>query len=389
VKLTTLLLILVALVSTGCSSVKKTVIQMSEKQNVKREFTFKRAWARHTLAKDYLGYRIDHRMPPMLHKNFVIQGNAIDGIRAYHRITGAMQWERRIKGGVEIGAAIAGDRIFFGANDGFFYALNALTGDVEWTFPLKSEGLGRPFVQNDMVYFLTGNSTVYALRASSGEQVWIYNRPETTSLNVRGAAEPVMSGNNILVGFSDGAFLALDKTRGAIVWEKQLGVAPRFKDIDSKAVVDGDKLYVSSYDGQLFCLGTSDGRTIWSYEEGGYSPVTIEGDLLFYASSTGSVIALDKNSGQQRWKKTVEKSIATQPVFYRGLIIYGEWTGQIKAVEATTGQDVAAYATGRGVAAVPVIDAKSSLAYFTTVDANLFVLRLGWNRPTEVWEWEK
>lgn len=354
-----------------------------------RKFQFSRLWARHTLEKEYLGTRIDHRMPAVLYKDLVIQGNAIDGIRAYHQATGHEKWKKLIRGGVEMGAVIHRDRVFFGANDSFFYALNAQTGQVEWTFPLRAEGLGRPTVSGDLVYFLAANNTLYALRTTTGEQVWIYNRPETTSLSVRGGAEPVVSGNTLYVGFSDGAFLALDKNRGSLLWERQLGTAPRFKDIDSKAVLDGDRLYVSSYDGQLYSLSTSDGRTLWTYEEGGYTAVSLEGDLVFYASSSGSLVGLDKNSGQVRWKRSLDKTIATQPIFYRGLLIYGEWTGLIRAVDARNGQDVGHYATGRGVASTPVIDAKKNVGYFTSVDANIYALNLGWIRKGEAWEWEK
>lgn len=347
------------------------------------------AWARHTLVKEYLGYRIDHRMPVQIFKNLVIQGNAIDGIRAYDKTSGQLVWEKKIKGGVELGAALAQGRLFFGANDGFFYALNAATGKVEWSYPIKSEGLGRPLVHQDMVYFMAGNNTAYALKATSGEQVWIYNRLEASPLNVRGAAEPAVDGSRVYFGFSDGYFVALDRVRGTLLWEKQLGTNIRFKDIDSKAVIDSDKIYISSYDGQLYCLNLSDGRTLWTFEEGGYTAVTVEGSHLFYSTTTGHIVSIDKNSGQEKWRRAIEKSIATQPIYYKGLLVFGEWRGRVRAIDALTGKEVSSFSTGRGVAATPVIDVQSQMAYFTSVDANLFAVRLGWVPNSEVWPWEK
>lgn len=365
----------------GCS--------MFETKRASRKFEIDRAWARHTVDADYLGFRVQHRMSPILYKSLILQGNGIDGVRAYNKTSGRLAWVFPVKGGVEMGAALSGNKLFFGANDGFFYGLNADTGDVLWSFPLKAEGLGKPVVDGDTVYFLAANNTAYALKASTGEQVWVYNRLETTSLNVRGTAEPVIVGSNVLLGFSDGAFLALDKTRGSIMWERQLGTGARFKDVDSKAVVDGDRIYVSSYDGQLFCLNKADGRTLWTYEEGGYSPVTIEGDALYYAGSMGKVIALEKVSGKLIWSKKLDKSIATQPVFFRGLLIYGEWDGSVRAVDSRTGVEVANYSTGRGVASSPVIDTATSTLYLTSIDANLFALRMGWQTPIQKWNWER
>ncbi len=373
--------LLLALLLSACS--------MFEKHRQVRQFQMSRAWARHTVDEEYSGFRVQHRMSPILYKSLVIQGNGIDGLHAYNKQSGRLVWAFAVKGGVEVGATLAGNKIFFGGNDGFFYGVNADSGDVLWSFPLKAEGLGAPVVDGENVYFLAANNTAYALKISSGEQVWVYNRIETTNLNVRGTAEPVIVGSHVLLGFSDGAFVALDKTRGGVVWERQLGTGIRFKDVDSKAVVDGDRVYVSSYDGQLYCLGTSDGHTIWSNEEGGYSAVTIEGDTLYYATSMGKVLALDKGSGKTLWSKKLDRSIATQPVFFRGLIIYGEWDGSIRAVDARTGAAVSHYSTGRGVASAPVIDSTTNILYLTSVDANLFALRMGWTSEQLEWEWEK
>lgn len=359
-----------------------------ERKQPVRKFEISRAWARHTVDNPYTGFRVQHRMPPILYKSLVIQGNGIDGIRAYNKQSGRLVWAFPLKGGVEIGATLAGDKVFFGANDGFFYGLNADTGDVLWSFPLKAEGLGAPVVDGDNVYFLSANNTAYALKIASGEQVWVYNRIESTNLNVRGTAEPIILGSNLLLGFSDGAFVALDKARGSVIWERQLGTGIRFKDVDSKAVVDGDRVYVSSYDGQLYCLSSGDGRTLWSNEEGGYSAVTIEGDTLYYASSMGKVIALDKGSGKLIWSKKINRSIATQPVFFKGLVIYGEWDGSLRAVDARTGAEVSHYSTGRGVASTPIIDTTTNIIYLTSVDANLFALRTGWTTNAHKWAWE-
>lgn len=360
-----------------------------EQKRPVRKFEISRAWARHTVDSDYAGFRVQHRMSPILYKSLIIQGNGIDGIRAYNKQSGRLAWNFRVKGGVEIGATLSGNRLFFGANDGFFYGLNADSGDVLWSFPLKAEGLGVPVVDGENVYFLSANNTAYALKVASGEQVWVYNRIESTNLNVRGTAEPIILGSNLLLGFSDGAFVALDKARGGVIWERQLGTGIRFKDVDSKAVVDGDRVYVSSYDGQLYCLSTADGRTFWSNEEGGYSAVTIEGDALYYASSMGKVIALDKGSGKLIWSKKLTRSIATQPVFFRGLVLYGEWDGSIRAVDARSGDEVSHYSTGRGVASTPVIDSATNIMYLTSVDANLFALRMGWTANARKWAWEK
>ena len=107
-----------------------------------KEFVLERSWARNTVQKEYLGARINHVMEPVLFASLVIQGNEIDGLVAYNKTTGQKIWERSLSGGVTAGAKVDKGVLYFGAGDGFFYALDAETGQTKWSFPIKSK-LGR------------------------------------------------------------------------------------------------------------------------------------------------------------------------------------------------------------------------------------------------------
>jgi outer membrane protein assembly factor BamB len=359
-----------------------------EKNPPPKKFSFVRSWARQTTSENFYGYRVRHQMAPLLFENMIIQGNGIDGIAAYDKTSGHLVWKKNIPGGVEIGVALDKGNIFFGANDGFFYSLKANSGAVNWSFPLRAEGLGKPIIQNGAVYFIAGNNAAYALKSETGEQMWLYNRNDAASLTVRGGAEPTYLNGQVLFGFSDGYIVALDAARGVVAWEKQLGAGARFKDVDSKPVVDGDRIFVSNYDGNLYCLNAKDGKTLWSFEEGGYTPVTVLNDVVYYSTSTSAVVALDRTSGKLMWRKALAGSIASQPIYHKGLIIYGEWEGQLRAVDARSGADVAGYATGRGVTSTPVLDEKNNMAYVMSIDANLFAFHMGYHSAGEVWPWE-
>lgn len=359
----------------GCASLKLTA--------AKKQFVFERSWARHTIEGPYyLGARINHIMEPVLFSDLVIQGNEFDGIVAYNKTTGNLRWRRHIVGGVASAARLFNGHIFFGGGDGFFYALNATNGQTKWSFPIRSEGIGAPLVTEDAVFFLAGNNSAYALKTTSGEQIWFYNRPDPSDITVRGASEPNLVGKNIYLGFSDGALVAIDKDKGTLLWEKQLGQGARFRDIDAKPIIDGGRIYVSSYDGQLYCLNLANGQTIWVNEEGGFTPVTVSSDTIFYSTSTRKVLALDKMSGKIIWSTDLENTVAGSPTLFRGLVLIGEWSGSLRALDQQTGKTVALFETGRGITAKPIVDPTSQLVYVMTADANLFALRL--NFKTQV-----
>lgn len=369
----------------ACSSAVKDV---AKKDGVDRRFVIERSWARQTARQDFLGARLNHVSEPVLFNHLVIQGNEIDGIVAYHQKWGRKVWSRQFSGGVTSTPREQKGVLYFGAGDGFFYALDAATGKTKWSAPIKSEGLGTPLVTDEAVYFLSGNNAALALKSDNGEQIWFYSRQDSANITVRGASEPTLVGNRLYAGFSDGYLVALDKDKGGLVWEKQISQNARFRDVDAKPVVDGERIYISSYDGQLHCLSTKDGQTLWVNDEGGFTPVTIVGEQIFYSTSTRKLLALEKTSGKLIWERTLNQSVAGQPLVHRGLVIVGEWSGALRAFESTTGNDVTEFTTGRGVTSRPVLDTKTDYLYVMTADANLFALRLKLKELAGVWPWE-
>lgn len=369
------------LLLSSCSYMKKPVSA--------RRFVIEKKWIRDTLSGEPMSFFNYHRMEPVVTPHVVYQGNATDGISAYERKSGQLIWKLNITNGVDGGAQLVDNTLYFGANDGYFYSVNARNGQVQWTFPTNSESLGRPSVHKGIVYFLSGNNTVYALDGKTGRQKWLYARQNVSGLTVRAGGRPLIHEKTLYIGLTDGAFVALNTKSGQIKWERQLNQNKRFKDIDAFPVKDENRLYISSYDGHLFCLNSKNGRTIWKVDEGGYTAVTIEGSRLFYSSSNGFVIALDKRSGKKIWSLKLDKGVASQPKFFRGLIVFGVSQGELRAVNASDGSHMGEYAPGRGVTGTPYLDRKTGEVYFISADANLFALKIGWKKIVDTWPWEK
>lgn len=362
----------------GCSSLRSSPHQL----------VVERRWVRGTINEDYLGARLIHRFTPIIDDRTVIVGNAVDGVVAYDRNTAREKWRLNIKGGVEAGATIAEDVLYFGACDGQLYAIQPDTGNILWTYPLKAEGLSKPFIKAGVLYVLGGNNVMHALNAKTGKLVWIYNRREASNISVRGGSQPTIAGDLVLVGFSDGALVGLNKSSGAVVWEANLNRNKRFRDVDASPVLDGNNVYVSSYDGALYALSAADGKILWTVEDGGYEEVAIAGNTLFYSSTSGKTMALDKGSGKILWSKENPHGIATGPVLMKGVVIVGEMSGALRFHDARSGDVLGDFEPGRGVTSRASIDPKKGEIYFTSHDANLFALKMNWKRFSREWPWE-
>lgn len=361
------LFLLGLLLLSGCSS-------MTTKPA--REFVFEKLWIRDTHRVDAPAARGTQGMSPVLTSDLVIAGNTRDGLVAYRRSNGTEAWRVQIRGGVSASADIVGNLIYVGGNDGQFYCIEASSGRVAWNFPLRAEGLAAPLIANGKVFVLAGNNTLYAISADSGKQLWAHARTETTPLSVRTGSRPTLYKETLYAGFSDGYLVALNSNDGSVVWERQLNNTARFRDVDAAPVLDADRIYISSFDTGLFALSRADGQVIWRNEEGGVYPVTIDRDNLYFSSTLGHVMALNKSSGKEIWRKKIATGIATQPLLYRGMLLYGESQGPLRAVRPQDGSEITNYDPGRGVTANPTIDVDRNEIFFSSGQGNLYVLRL-------------
>lgn len=337
-------------------------------------------WVRSALETPNPGFRKINRMTPILTGDLLLTGNSIDGVAAWDRETGSLLWRLKAINGVEGGATLIRNRLFFGASDGQFYAVDAKSGHVLWTIPVKAETLSEPLLdpQTGIIYTLTAANTVYAIEADSGKTVWVYSRQDVSNFAIRGGTRPALRGGTLYVGFSDGYLAALSSKNGQVQWDVQLNKNKRFHDIDASPLIDGDRLYIASFDDKIYCLSADHGDILWRVDGGGYGGLTLRGNSLFYPTSEGEVRALDKTNGKIKWTTKVSEGVATTLVPYKGLLAYGESRGFLKFIDTQSGKIVGQFEPGRGVFSAPAVDEKAGRVYFISNESNVYALSAGW-----------
>lgn len=381
---------LVALVgfATSCASVRDRLEAQSS-----RVLVLEPIFVRATSADQNFGYRRLNRMTPVLTDQFVVQGNAVDGVAVYDRKSGNEKWRLQIENGVEGGVELNGETLYFGGGDGQLRAAQLKTGRLLWSVPMRAELLAPPTFENGTLFAQTGADVVYGLEASTGKLLWTYNRQVTGNLSVRSTTKPVVTGNLVLTGFSDGTVVALNKRDGTVQWERKLGRGNRFRDVDSTATINGDRAYFASYDGQLAAIKIESGELVWTSDVGGYLPVTVgtgsQADRLYFATSEGRIVELDEATGKELRSLKVGKGIATQPLLSKNLMIYGESDGALRILDVATFKPLAQYQTGDGLIATPALDRAKSEIWFISSGANLYSMKLSYRRVAERFPWKK
>jgi outer membrane protein assembly factor BamB len=151
----------------------------------------------------------------------------------------SLLWSFKTEGPVKSSAAIVGQRVFIGSDDGNVYGLNLADGRKLWSYKTAGPVESSPLVLDGKVYVGSSDAWLYALDADTGKLVWKY---ETG-----------------------------DKILGSPNWVK----SPKG---DATWIVAG------SYDFKLHCLDAMTGRSNWVYETGNYingSPAVANGQTVF------------------------------------------------------------------------------------------------------------
>jgi outer membrane protein assembly factor BamB len=67
-----------------------------------------------------------------------------------------------------------GDTIYFGSDDGNFYALDVESGYMRWVFKSGAEINSIPYVDGSQVYFGSKDGKAYALSREDGREIWSF-----------------------------------------------------------------------------------------------------------------------------------------------------------------------------------------------------------------------
>jgi len=76
---------------------------------------------------------------------------------------------------------VIGDTIYFGSDDGNFYALDVESGYMRWVFKSGANINSIPYADKDQVYFGSKDGKLYALSRETGQEIW--NFPVRSQIN--------------------------------------------------------------------------------------------------------------------------------------------------------------------------------------------------------------
>ncbi len=308
--------------------------------------------------------------PPTVGEDTTVYVVTLNGrVAALDFKKGRIKWKKEIGSPIKASPAIKGEKIFFGAQDGYFYALNTSNGEVVWK---REVGVvnSSPCLRGDRLYFAGGNS-IFAYSTQGAEQWkhttkssissspavgddgWVYFQTYYgDSLGVYGldaagkrrwffptsggiASPSIGIDGNIYIGDQGGVFYAIDSKKGTLLWQDTLGIIT-----STPAIGKDGTIYIGSKStGLFYALKPEDGELKGSYSTDNVtaSPLIDGADRVYIGSLNTNFYCLLSDL-RYSWRKSLNDRIEVgAAIGPDGTIYVGTKKGTVYALSAKSG----------------------------------------------------
>jgi outer membrane protein assembly factor BamB len=287
--------------------------------------------------------------------------------------------------------------VYFGSDDGFFYAVDTTNGEQIWSYRTGDKVRSSPAVADGVVFFGSYDGNFYAVHRSTGREKWRFRTTgerhwRAKNLDGMTPAEevhpdpwdfflssPVLAEGVVYFGTGEGMLYALDTGTGQPVWTFETGDTIH----SSPAIADGT-LYVGNMESRLYAVDTATGQERWHFQAGTetryynqhglQSSPTVAGGMVYIGGRDGGLHAVSAADGREVWKFDTENSwVLGSPSYRNGTVYFGTSdTFKLMAVDGATGQARFEVPTGTYTYSSPAI--AGDMVYVGTCGGVLFAV---------------
>lgn len=250
--------------------------------------------------------------------NTVYIGDDQGTFHAIDRQTGKARWQTITDGEIVGGAQVVGERVIFGSHDGFLYCHAAQSGEQLWKVETFGPVNATPCLAGQYT-FTTGcdKPILRVIDTDAGQQA---AEVPLDSLLLAAAA---VRDDILYFGTDSGVVSALDWKNRKTLW--QFSAPNREQQIHSSPAVTEDVVVIGSRDKQVYCLDRKTGELRWSFRTRGKidsSPV-ISGDRVYFGGADKKLYAVSLADGKEVWSTFTRQSITGSPAMAEGHLVVG------------------------------------------------------------------
>lgn len=283
-------------------------------------------------------------------------------VAAYSAKNGRQLWSvetgHKLVGGVSGGDGL----IYVGGQDGALIGISLKQHAVAWKTQLSSGVISLSEAHQGEIVVHANDGKLYALDVATGNVVWTYSS-QAPNLILRGKSRPIISGNDVVAGFSNGKLAAFSLSSGTQLWQLTVGsprgasALDRLVDIDGRVAVSDGMVYAASYNGRAVAAQLDGGQLLWAHRISSYAGLALNSNAVFVTGADSDIWALDRNDGASLWKQdALHFREVTAPAVVGQYVVVGDYAGYLQWLSVKDGSLVAReQVDSDGIQAEPVV----------------------------------
>jgi outer membrane protein assembly factor BamB len=265
-----------------------------------------------------------------------------------HRPPYERKWKIDAHDTLEFPPAVGYGRVYLAQQKGLFFALDAETGKVDWKKSLRRCAASSPTIGKGVVYQSYmhrveclqdqpgANGFVVAWDADTGKELWrLRSAPIESS--------PLLHGKRLFVGSWDHNVYALNAKTGRKIWSFQTD-----DQVNTSAAYWKGRIFIGSDGGTLYALSAKNGKLLWSAQSNStfgtrefwYATPTIAYGRVYIGNTDGTMYVYGARTGKLLWARPLGSYIYGAAAVYQRKVFVGTYDGKLFALDAATGDTV-------------------------------------------------
>lgn len=307
----------------------------------------------------------------------------------------ALRWQFKAGTPVKGGAAIAGERVYFGDDGGVVHCVGLGDGKETWSFKTEGPIEATPLILDGLCYVGSSDGRVYALDAATGAKKWSHETNDKILGGANWTKAPGTGAKWILVGSYDFSAYCLDAATGKVIWKMEtenfingalavtsggetvfggcdallhvvsLKDGKESRKIDAEAYIpgsvatDGRMVYFGNHSNQVFAFDITTGDNLWKYRDRNFayfSSPAINDEVVLIGGRDKRLHCIDRAKGTARWIFATKGEVDSSPVLCKdGGVIFGSGDGRLYCVNLKDGGERWAYEIGSPITGSPAV----------------------------------
>ncbi|MCC5791817.1 MAG: outer membrane protein assembly factor BamB [Legionellaceae bacterium] len=303
------------------------------------------------------------KMSPLITSNHIYTVSMDGVVNAIEKNSGKLIWSKRLPASIVSGPSVGNGYVAVTTGHSDIVLLKQDNGEQVWKVTVASEVLGKPLITKDALIAKTVDGNLSAFHLSSGKKRWNVHHG-APNLILKGSSSPILlPQNRVLTGYADGKLDVVELETGRLLWQRSIAYASgasdveRLVDIDANPLVEGDTVYLASYQGYIAALSLGNGEFKWRKPASVFKNISLADHSLYFTDSDDIIWSLNKQTGTVNWKQDKFKARGlTEPVIKGDRLFVADKTGMLHVLATHDGDYLSRVNVGAAVTIAPVVN---------------------------------